>query len=362
MRTLLIGGFLLALAAGGAIFWFSRAPGTLTVASTGGLYGQAQQMAFFNPYTDRSGVQIRKVDVDGGIEEIRRQAAAGKSRWDVADLEFGEAAAACREGLLEPIDGTPLPPGSDGVAAAQDFVPGALGPCWVGTIVYSQIIAFDDGRFIDRPATVADFFDLDRFPGGRGLKDSPKFNLEMALLADGVPAAKVYEVLATPEGVNRAFAKLDTIRPAIVWWQRSSDPADLIAPGPLTMTTALSNRIFDAVMREKRRMSMIWDGQIYGLYAFAVPKGSVNKELALDFIRFATGTRPLAEQAHLLPYGPARRSALSLVRTNTVRGVAMQSYLPTAPQNFARALQFDPDWWAEHEDELVARWTAWRGD
>ena len=36
--------------------------------------------------------------------------------------------------------------------------------------------------------------------------------LEMALMGDGVPAEEVYDLLGTEAGVQRAFAKLDTIK------------------------------------------------------------------------------------------------------------------------------------------------------
>ena len=69
------------------------------------------------------------------------------------------------------------------------------------------------------------------FPGKRGLKKEPNVNLEWALLADGVPPEKVYEVLGTPQGLERAFKKLDTIKGSIVWWQAGAQAPQLLADG-----------------------------------------------------------------------------------------------------------------------------------
>jgi putative spermidine/putrescine transport system substrate-binding protein len=223
-------------------------------------------------------------------------------------------------------------------------------------MVYSQVIAFDPQRFgQNQPRTLADFFDLARFPGPRGLRDSgPKFNLELALLADGVPPWRVYPALATKNGLDRAFAKLDTIKPAIVWWKRVSEPIDMLERSELAMTTGLNSRVFS--IAAEPRFGTIWEGQLYQLDVFGIPMGNPNKERGLDFIRFATGTRPLAGQSELLPYGPARRSALKIVGRNP----EMRRHLPTAPENFGRALAVDHDWWAANGTRIEARWAEWR--
>jgi putative spermidine/putrescine transport system substrate-binding protein len=124
------------------------------------------------------------------------------------------------------------------------------------------------------------------------------------------------------------------------------------------MTTALNSRVFTVAAEPKIRT--IWDGQLYQLDVFGIPKGSSKKRRALDFIRFATGPVPLAEEARWLPYGPARRSAIRLVGRNPETQEEMRKHLPTAPENFARALAIDPDWWAQNGAEAEARWAAWR--
>ena len=124
----------------------------------------------------------------------------------------------------------------------------------------------------------------------------------------------MYPALATRNGLDRAFAKLDTIKSAIVWWQRVSEPIDMLERGELAMTTGLNSRVFS--IAAEPRFGTIWEGQLYQLDVFGIPMGNPNKERGLDFIRFATGARPLAGQSELLPYGPARRSSIRLVGRN----------------------------------------------
>jgi putative spermidine/putrescine transport system substrate-binding protein len=345
---------------GAGLYWVTRPAPSITVVSWGDAYGRAQTLALFHPYTDKTHVDINIANYGGGLKEIAAQVASGDVQWDVVDLELEDAAAACRQGLLENLQGIELPPGVNGVGAQRDFVPGALGPCWVGSVVYSQVIGVDTTQFSEtQPATAADFFDLARFPGPRGLRDgSPKYNLELALLADGVKFWQVYAVLGTQSGANRAFAKLDSIKSSIKWWRRPAEPAEMLARGEVAMSTTLNARIFSIDPAPKIRT--IWDGQLYQLDVFGIPKGDPNKERALDFIRFATGSAPLAQEAQLLPYGPARLSAIAQVGRNPDTNADMRPHLPTTPRNFARALAVDPDWWAKHGPALEARWAAWR--
>lgn len=340
------------------LFWLMRPPPSLTVVSWGDVYGRAQTLALFHPFADKTHVDVNITNYGGGLKEIAAQVESGIINWDVVDLELEDAAAACRQGLLEHLDGTELPAGANGYAAQRDFVPGALGPCWVGSAVYSQVIAVDAPRFGDQqPRTAEDFFDLQRFPGPRGLREGPKFNLELALIADGVQPWRVYSMLATKDGVDRALRKLDTIKSSIVWWRRTADPPALLKQGRVAMTTSLNARVFD--LNSDPAIRTIWDGQLYQLDVFGIPKGDPKKQLALNFIRFATAPAALADEARYLPYGPARLSAIALVGSNPENQADMRPYLPTAPANFTRALEVDPDWWALHGAQMQARWKAW---
>jgi putative spermidine/putrescine transport system substrate-binding protein len=346
--------------AASVLFWLSRPLPGLTVVSWGDVYGRAQTIALFHPFADEAHVDVNVADYGGGVKEIATQVSSGRVEWDVVDMELADAAKACREGLLERLDGMELPPGANGVVARRDFVPGALGPCWVGSAVYSQVIAWDSQRYGEMgPRTAEDFFDLERFPGPRGLRDDgPKYNLELALIADGLQPWRVYSELTTEEGVSRAFHKLDTIKKSIVWWKRAAEPAEMLDSGRVAMTTALNARVFGLDAEPKFRT--IWDGQLYELDVFGIPKGDPRKKLALDFIRFATAPGQLAEEARYLPYGPARLSAVPLVAPNPENHEDMRPHLPTAPMNFSRALAVDPDWWAKYGPALQARWDAWR--
>jgi putative spermidine/putrescine transport system substrate-binding protein len=332
--------------------------GSITVVSWGGAYTKSQVEAYHKPWIEMTGNQIVSEDYNGGLAEVKAQVEAGNVSWDLVDVELSDAIRGCDEGLLEEIDLSMLPDGVDGSSAADDFLEGALSDCAVANIVWSSIFAYDSS-VISGVDSIADLFDLEAFPGKRGLRKSAKATLEMALMADGVPASEVYAVLDTDEGVDRAFAKLDTIKDQVVWWESGAQPPQLLADGEVVMTTAYNGRIFNAAVAEGKSFEVVWDGQIMDFDLWVVPKGAPNKDLAMDFIAFSTDTQRLADQASWISYGPARKSSGPLVGLYSDGKTEMGPHMPTAADNLTNAIVSDFEFWADNQDELNERFNAW---
>jgi putative spermidine/putrescine transport system substrate-binding protein len=331
----------------------------LTVVSWGGAYTKSQVEAYHKPFTAETGIPITNVDYNGGIAEVKAQVESGNVAWDVVDMEVGDALRACDEGLLEPLDPSGFPAGNDGTAALDDFYPDALTECWATSIIFSTVFAYDNSKIgPNKPNTIGDFFDLQKFPGKRGLrKQNPKATLEMALLATGVVPEDIYKVLGTPEGLDAAFAKLDTIKKDVIWWEAGSQPVQLLADGEVAMTVVYNGRLFDAVTAENKPFVIVWDGQVMEYDTYVVVKGAPNKDAAMKFMHFATATKQLAAQASWIAYAPARKSSLPLVGKNASNGTDMLPNLPTPDKG--RAITIDPQFWADHQDEINQRWAAW---
>jgi putative spermidine/putrescine transport system substrate-binding protein len=193
------------------------------------------------------------------------------------------------------------------------------------------------------------------------LPNSARRTLELALLADGVEPANVYTELATQEGADRAFKALDKIKAEVFWWDSAEEAMTWLLERKAVMAATYSGRLFRATVGTRQRYAAIWDGQIYDLDLWAIPKSAKNKEGAVRFIAFATDPARLATQAQLIAYGPVRKSALPLVGKHPVIDVAMLTFLPTAPDNFKKALKFDEGWWDTNGAALESRFEAWRG-
>jgi len=354
-RSLLLVLFVLLVAVIAALYWYTRPLPVLTVTTWAGPYGRAQASAMMRPYGAQRAVDVRIAQWDGDLDELKHAVESRKFQGDVIDFELPAAVEACNRGWLQKIDASTLPAGVDGTPAKDDFVAGAIGPCWVGSVVYSQVMIFSPS-LKKPPTTLADFFDSKSFPGRRVLsRASAKFNLEMALIADGVAPGEVYRTLETPEGLDRAFAKLKALNP--IWAHDSVGAIGWVKNGQAAMATALNGDVYDSG-RKDFAPGIIWDHQLYELDAFAIPSGNPNKDRALDFIRFATGSAPLAGVAGWVPYGPARHSALPLVKNNPELNLPMLPHLPTAPQNFHHAFAVDDSWWYVHGAAIATRWQA----
>jgi putative spermidine/putrescine transport system substrate-binding protein len=355
-------GVAVVLALGIVVCASARAEDTLSVATWGGAYGQSQEIAYFEPFAKETGTRIATEVYDGTLAKIKEMIGGAESNVDVVDVSAATLGTLCNDGLLEPIEPSSLGAAPTGESAELDFYSGGLSSCGVGSVAWSTAIAFDRQAFTKaQPSQIADLIDLKRFPGKRALPNGPRYTLELALLADGVDPASVYTELATPEGADRAFKALDKIKGDTFWWDNAQEPITWLLEKKVGMAAGYSGRIFRAAVGDRQRLGMVWDGQIYDLDLWAIPKGAKNKDGAMRFISFASDPARLATQAQLIAYGPMRKSALALVGKHPIIDVEMKDYLPTAPDNFKKALRFDDAWWTEHGAELQKRFDEWRG-
>ncbi len=334
----------------------------VTVMSWGGAYTKSQVEAYQKPFTAETGIAVNSVDSDNPAIPIKAQVEAGNVTVDVAVVELADAIRLCDEGLLVEIDATTLPDAPDGTPATEDFLPGTLTDCMVGTDVFSTVFVYDNSKLTGdaAPKTIADFFDPEGFPGKRGMRKTAKANLEMALMADGVAPADVYDMLETEEGVDRAFAMFDKIKADIIWWEAGAQPPQLLGDGEVQMTTAYNGRIFDATVSEGQPFQIVWDGQVYEFEGMVIPRGAPNMDNALEFIKFATSTGPQAAASEWISYGPPRQSSSAIVGVYQGDGTTeMAPNLPTSEVNLKLALSSSFEFWADREAELNERLNAW---
>ncbi len=332
----------------------------ITVVSWGGSYARACQEAYHKPFTAQTGIEIRLEDYNGGLAQIRAQVDAGAVHWDVVDMEMPDARLACDEGLIEVTDISEMPDGVNGEAARDDFPASSVSECGAGMLFYSTVYAYN-ANFLKGPPpqTIADFFDLDKFPGRRGMRRSPLANLEFALLADGVALEQVYALLDTPQGVDRAFGKLDTIKDQVVWWEAGAQPPQLLADGEVIMSTAYNGRIFNAQVLENQPFVIVWDGQVLDSGLLAIVAGTPRHEAAKRFVRFANRPDSIAAISKYISYGPVRVSARGLVDRHLETDEEMFPHMPTSPGNMQRALTMDWRWWSENRDDMHERFSVW---
>ncbi|PXW98063.1 putative spermidine/putrescine transport system substrate-binding protein [Sphaerotilus hippei] len=338
-----------ALALAAVVACLSAAPAfaqsQLTVVNFGGANGNAQKKAYVEPFEKSTGTKVIGVEYNGEQAKIKAMVESRKVSWDLVEVESPDAARGCDEGLFEKIDWSK-------VGNKADFQPAAVQDCAVGIFVWSTVMAYNGDKLKDGPHTWADFWNTRKFAGKRGLRKGARYNLEFALMADGVKSADVYKVLGTPAGAERAFKKMTELKPSIQWWEAGAQPPQFLVAGDVVMTTAYNGRI-DAAQREGKNLKISWTGGIYDLDYWVIPKGAPNKDLAMKFITEASKPEAQAEYAKLISYGPTNNKALGKLDAKTL------ALLPTSPANSGDALKFNITFWADQGEELEKRFAAW---
>ncbi len=337
----------------------------ITAVSWGGAYQKSQIRAYAEPYM-KMHPEVEIVwdeSSNEAVAKLRAMAEANNITWDIVDVVAADAIRLCDEGLAMEIDpDKDLAPAPDGTPASEDFGDLLVSDCFIPQIVYSTTFGYRTDMVGDTPPTsVCDVFDLEKYPGKRSLEKRPINNMEWALYCDGVAKEDIYEVLATPEGQDRALKKLDTIKDSVIWWSAGADTPQLLADGEVVMGSTYNGRLFSVIEEQHQPVAMLWDMQVFDLDGWIIPAGLPADRLARvkDFVRFATDTQRLADQAKYISYGPARKSSAPLVGKHADLGIDMAPHMPTDPANAKNTLLYNYEFWADYRDDIDAKFQAW---
>ena len=315
-----------------------------TVATWGGAYTKNQRTAVVDPFSTASGTTVLDAPYTGGLGEVRTMSETGNPTWDVVQMGGPEAISGCLEGLLEPLDAGRL-------ENAKDL--GAVGvtECGAGAIAWSMVIAYNTKLTGDQPKTWSDFWDVKKYPGKRGFRRGPQYALEAALIADGVAYDKIYDVLSTPEGVDRAFKKLDKIKDHVQWWEKGAQPPELLANENLVMSTSYVGRILAAV-KEGAPLAIGWDEAFFSVDYWVVVKDSPNIETAYNFLNFATKPKPQADFARLQAVAPVNMKSAVLLSADDLAKIP-------AGDNLNNQIPFSDAFWIDQLESLTNRFNTW---
>lgn len=329
-----------------AIASFGAQAKEISVISFGGANKDAQAKAYYQPFTKDTGVNVIAGEYNGEMAKLKAMVETKSVSWDVVEVESSEVTRGCDEGFFEKLD-------YKIVGKKSELIPGAASKCGVGFFVYSTVFAYNSKKVTSVPTSWTDFWDVKKNPGKRGMRKTAKYTLEAALLADGVAAKDIYSVLATPAGVDRAFKKLDELKPNIQWWEAGAQAPQYLISGDVVMSAAYNGRITNARNEGNTDLEIVWNGGLYEMEYWVIPKGTPNKSEAMQFIASTLLPERQVAYSTLIPYGPTRKSA------NTLVSADLASVLPSSEQNMKLAAAIDPAFWLDHGEELERRFNAW---
>ena len=312
----------------------------LFVNTWGGSWTAAEETAYFKPFTAETGIKVRTI-APVSFAKLKAQVQTGTYEWDVSSAGIVEFAQALNEDLVEPIDKSILDPAK--------FPPGNIGDFGAAGLTLATCLVYRTDRFPNGgPQSWADFWDVKRFPGARCLFNRSFTSLAFALLADGVPADKLY-----PMDIDRAFRKLDEIKPHIkVWWTQGNQSQQLIRDGEVDMI-AMWNARAQELIDSGAPLTIVWNGaENYGGNWYA-PKGTPRARLAFRFLDVVSRAKPQADFVNLLPYGPSHPDAFKFISKETA------AKMPTSPEHM-RVCHFpDAKWLAPRLPQIRERFAQW---
>ncbi len=302
---------------------------------------EAARRLLVQPYAEATGTALGAPAWDGTEAALRALAAAHTA--DLVLLDGAMLPGLCQAGVLERMDWTAL--------GRDRFVAGAASDCGAGAYVAATVLAWDRGKLAGTPGW-GDFWDVAKHPGRRGLRRGARGNLEIALLADGVAAGDVYRTLRSKDGVDRAFRKLDQLKPYILWWDQPGQPAQLLAGAKVLLTSA---PVASLPAAGKAAVGVQWEGSVDEVMAWARLAAAPHGRGAAAALLVASDAARGAAFARATGLGPATRAATALLAADA------RPRNPGTPANQQGALLLDGGFWAENAEKLEARFAAWAG-
>ncbi len=318
----------------------------LVFASWGGAYQDAIRKAWIEPFTKETGIKVTE-DTGPETAKIKAMVDTKSVSWDVVTAGGSGLMLGVKQGLFERI--TP-----EMVDESQVF-PGARSEYGVPSEIFSTLIGYSTKAFPagkPQPASFADFWDVQKFPGKRSLPDKPSTVLEAALLADGVAPSEVYPTLSTPAGLQRALNKVRALRSNVaVWWNSGAQPVQAVGSGDAVMALGWNGR-FQAGMDDGLPIAMAWEQSVPQVGYFMIVKGAPGKDAAVKFLRFMSTAAAQSRFSQYVAYGPTRPDAVAMIDPKLI------DRLPSTTARLKDALFMDIGWWAEHGQEATEKYIA----
>ena len=345
--------FLRAGAAGGAVigapFVWRRASAQakrIVVRDPGGPFAVAFTEAFHKPFREATGIEsVGVAAMHEPTSQIKAMVDTKTYTWDMALLSQAAADQLVKEG-----SGYVEKHGLDNHPDVSEVRPEFRTPYFVGNDVYTAILAYRTDVFKGKkaPASWKDLWDVKGVPGRRALRKHPFDTLEEALLADGVAKDNVY-----PCDIDRAFKSLDKIKKdVVVWWTAGAQTSQMLKTGEVDMITTWNARA-QAAIDDGAPATISWEQNLWAAEGWSILRGTPNADLCREFIKFACNAKRQAAFTPHLSYGPANPNAYKHIDQKRAL------LLPTHPENYAKGIKVDYEYWGNNKDKVTERFNAW---
>jgi putative spermidine/putrescine transport system substrate-binding protein len=311
----------------------------LVVASSGGPMDDTFEAVYYQPFKAKTGISI--VKAPNQYAKLRAMVESQAIEWDVMQLAHDQAALFARQNLVEPLDWSMID--------KTGLLPGATDPHYVFVDIAAGVVCWNTKRVSGGavPQSWSEVWDLKRFSGDRMFWKKASETLEVALMADGVPPDKLY-----PLDVPRALKSLEKLKSHVSWWDTGAQSAQLLIDGEAASGLAWNGRLLGPKL-SGAPVDFHFNQALFIADAWIIPRGAKNKRESMEFIAFTLEVDNQANFAKRMPYGPVRTAAMEQLDP------ARQAIMPTAPENFAKGVVMNANWWAENGTSAVEQFNNW---
>ncbi len=312
--------------------------GEVIVASWGGAVLDAQLISTIEPFQELTGITVTVAE-SPDPSKIKAMVDTGNIEWDVVWLGLGDVLAL--DGYFEEMDYAYFD--------LENISPEFVGTHSLASVLFAEILAYRTDAYPEAPRNWADFWDVEKFPGGRAMPAAAQLPfMEAAVMAAGVPKEEVY-----PVDLDLAFASFDKIKPHVVkWWEAGAQPPQMLTDNEVPMSVAFNGRI-TPIQQDGAPVDIQWNQGLLARDDLAIIKGAPNRENAYKFCAFASLPAPQARFSMQIPYGFVNTKAAELIPADIL------ATLPTSPEILPNLLLRDEQWWAENRGPLLDRWNEW---
>jgi putative spermidine/putrescine transport system substrate-binding protein len=311
--------------------------GTLTYADYGGDGQDAFMNTWVNPWAEEKGNVKVIPETTYDPAKMKAMVETGNVTWDVTGTTPTDQYSG--EQVLEKIDCE--------VVDCESFVDGAPFDGYSApTSQFATVLVYNTDKVKDAPAVGWEaYYDTETYPGKRGMYGYPtNAQFEGALLADGVAPEDLY-----PLDMDRAMAKMATIKDDVVVWQTGAQCVQLVADGEVTMADCWNSRV-PAPLEEGAPIAIDWTACTTQFNMLSIVKGSKNVDLAMEMIAYITDPEINGKIVSAMPFGPGVKDA----------AVADDAkYKDDNPGAYDTCVPIDQIWAGQNGEELANRYNEW---
>lgn len=332
----------LALAACGSS---TNAPGKLTIGGWGATIDRATQTDYLDPFKADGGASAQFVDAPGTqLARIEAQSKSGKIEWDLLDSVGGDTAyTLAKNGRLAPV------PADMKARWEQTLGAGKVTDFGFSHANVGNVIVCNTDKVKACPKTMADFYDVARFPGRRMFAGTgPIMAIATAQAAMGLSRDAIANA---PVDMDAVFGKLGELKPAIkVFWTSGDQQEQVLRSGEVDMGVMWSGRAY-ALKQQGMNLEVNWDGGAYEPSFWAVVKGGPNQSRAFELMDWIVNhPQQQAKWAESVRYSVPNPRALDFLPSSIGQELA------DSPANFDQLVVPNFAWYADHAREVNSRY------